>query len=660
MNDVRDEDKSRDTLIQELRGLRQQLADATEKIETSDILPAVIKEMTDVFFIKNLQGRYLLVNQAFLDFGGWTSEQVIGQDDYALFPEEIAHNLKAYDEQTILHGTAKNYEEVVQSTNGTVTVITTKGVYRNSNDQIIGVFGIAKDISLRKISEQKLAQTTEQLTTILNSLPVITYAAKAEGDLGATYVSPSASKITDYQPEDFTSDAEFWTSHIHPQDIDRVLAAFGDILELGQLEIEYRWRVADNSYRWFSDVCHVVRNAQGNIDHVAGIWHDITQRKQLEEQLLQSQKLEALGTLAGGIAHDFNNILATILGKTELLLLNFTEDSPAKKGLEQIYKSGERGADLVRQIMTFSRMDLANFSALNLSNVVADALNMVRATLPANINIIQNLLADCPAIRADETQIHQIILNLCSNAYHAMGERGGDLEVSLTQENSDECICTVSGDTCLNLTVTDSGLGIKPEDQERIFDPFFTTKEVGKGTGLGLSVVHGIMEKHQGKITLHSQEGKGSRFSLYFPIIEQEIEPPSSVKPAAILGQGHILIVEDEPSLANVYQEFLQGLGFNTKVYHDGSAALAGFKQDPNQFDLVITDHAMPNLTGKQLAPKLREIRADMPILLLTGYGDLLHQGEAQKLGISKCLVKPIKLSELLEAVVAGLTIAKS
>lgn len=420
---------------------------------------------------------------------------------------------------------------------------------------------------------------------------------------------------------------------------------------------------------WFHSTIVPVEDAEGRIEYIIVVSIDTTDRKlvelelakhgeQLESlveqrtaELRQSQKMEALGTLAGGIAHDFNNILAAILGQAELYMDKLPADSEGWHYVESISKSGNRAADLVRQIMTFSRMDTTSFKPLNLSLVVHEALKMVTATSPANIEIRQNLPEDCLAISADETQIHQIVHNLCSNAIHSMGESGGVLEITLEEDR--DCHFSMGGGDgrCLKLTVKDSGQGIKPEDQELIFDPFFTTKDVGKGTGLGLSVVHGIMKSHQAKITVESEIEKGTSFSLFFPTIDEEIQETNFHNSALRKGKGHVLIVEDEPLLADIYREFLEGLGYVVTVSGNGFDALTKLKESPSQFDLVITDHSMPNMTGKQLTPKLLDIRADIPIILITGYSALMSEEEAQALGIRKYLLKPLKLALLKETI---------
>ncbi len=383
----------------------------------------------------------------------------------------------------------------------------------------------------------------------------------------------------------------------------------------------------------------------------------INDLKSTQAQLVQSQKMEALGTLAGGIAHDFNNILVSILGNAELGLMELSQDRQERAYFENILESGERAANLVRQIVTFSRMEAIRLKSVNLASIIPEALKIARATIPTNIEIRQDVLEVCPNIMADATQIYQIMLNLCTNAYHAMEDTGGVLEVTLKEWIGPPPALEMKAENYLELSVKDNGCGISKEDQERIFDPFFTTKEVGKGTGLGLAVVFGIVEKHQGKITVDSKIDKGTTISIFFPTTANEVSKETN-KESVIARKGEadspvrlILIVEDEPMVSRVYKRFLEKMGYVVTVCSDGYDALALFKKNPNQFDLVLTDQAMPNMTGKQLTKELLAIRPDLPVLLSTGYSDVITEEEAQELGIRKYLMKPVKLENLKQEI---------
>jgi len=424
---------------------------------------------------------------------------------------------------------------------------------------------------------------------------------------------------------------------------------------------------------WFQSTVVPVEDSEGRVEYLTVVSVDTTARKQaemelekqnehLEElveqrtaELYHSQKMEGLGTLAGGIAHDFNNILGAILSNTELCMSKLSADSEANKYLERIIKSGNRAADLVRQISAFSRTDNTGFKPLDLSLVIQDALKMARATIPANIVFRQSFPKEPLAVYADETQIHQVVINLCSNASDAIGEKGGILEITLEKSVCPDSMGVGHGD-CLKLTVEDTGQGITPEVQKRIFDPFFTTKEVGKGTGLGLSVVYGIMGLHEGQITVESQDGQGSVFTLFFPAIEPENQEAhtresETAKQESGKKEGSILVVDDEPDIVNAYQEFLEDQGYEVTVCEDGYEALVTFKENPNRFDLVLTDHVMPYMTGEQLVPILRGVRPDVPIIMSSGYSDLISEEDADSMGVCRLLMKPLELSLLKDAI---------
>lgn len=380
-------------------------------------------------------------------------------------------------------------------------------------------------------------------------------------------------------------------------------------------------------------------------------WKAEERRQNLESQLRHSQKMEAIGTLAGGVAHDFNNILAIISGNVELCMMAMPNDDTNRGAMEHISVATKRATNLVKQILTFSRLEMVSFKPLELSVVVAEALDMIRATIPTHIEIARKLPKNSPLILADLTQIHQIILNLCTNAYHAMEETGGTIEICLEVLHA-KIDKKHNKERWLKLTVHDSGCGISLEDQERIFDPFYTTKDVGKGTGLGLSVVHGIVEEHKGKIDVVSERGKGTTFSIFFPIIDEVLAQRSSVSVEDThLVSGQILVAEDEPALGKLYRNFLQSNGYQVTVCSNASEALSLFKKDQNHFDLVLTDQAMPMMTGQQLVKELLILRPDLPVILSTGYSSAIDENRAYELGFKRFFMKPVELSELQKAI---------
>jgi len=379
---------------------------------------------------------------------------------------------------------------------------------------------------------------------------------------------------------------------------------------------------------------------------------DITRMKEIEEekhllkiQLYQAQKMEAIGTLAGGIAHDFNNILGALIGYAELVKDDIVEGTVTHQNLEEILVAAQRAKELVKQILTFSRKDKTQLVPMQINNVVQSTIKMLRSSLPATIGIHQQIdAAGC--VMADETQIHQIMLNLATNAAHAMEENRGNLEITVSDIEVD--LDRVIRDRPLprgsyvRLTVKDTGCGMSEEIMARIFEPFYTTKEVNKGTGLGLSVVHGIVENHHGTMTVDSIPGQGTSFEIYFPCIDCEAmrEPE---EPEAACGQGErILVVDDETTLVNMTMQTLRRMGYDAVGKTSSVEALALFKANPNAFDLVITDQTMPTMKGTELAKNLLHIRPDVPIVLCSGYSESINPDAVKAIGIKKFVMKPI------------------
>lgn len=394
-----------------------------------------------------------------------------------------------------------------------------------------------------------------------------------------------------------------------------------------------------------------------------GVQREITERKQaetmqarLEAQLRQAQKMEAIGTLAGGIAHDFNNILGAIIGFSELAALDLAEEHPAQSHLAEVLTAGNRAKELVRQILTFSRQEEHERKPIDLQSVLGEALKLLRATLPSTIEIRRNFDSQALPILGDPTQIHQVMMNLGTNAWHAMNEHGGILEVSLSVFDVDYDFAQTHRDLrvgkYLRLMISDTGCGMDRETLERVFEPFFTTKPPGAGTGLGLAVVHGVVKRHEGAISIYSEVGKGTTFNLYFPAYETEALAPA--KESASIPKGHgerILFVDDEAPLATLSKTMLERLGYHVTVQTSSLEALATFSAQSDQFDLVITDQTMPSLSGADLARLMLEIRPDLPVILATGYSTTINPERAGAIGIRELLQKPNTTQSLSEAI---------
>ena len=380
---------------------------------------------------------------------------------------------------------------------------------------------------------------------------------------------------------------------------------------------------------------------------------EIEERKQVEKQLRQAQKMEAIGTLAGGIAHDFNNILAVILGFTEIAL-NMPEDTRTQHWLKQVLKAGERAKELVQQILAFSRETEQERKPVRITPILKETLKLLSASLPATIEIREDVAAS-GTILGDPTQIHQVLMNLCTNAAYAMREEGGVLTVSQSDVELDVEAAArypnLPPGSYLRLIVSDTGHGMDRAVMERIFDPYFTTKEPNEGTGLGLSVVHGIVQSYGGVITVDSEPGKGTSFHVVLPRIDREDTPKAETFAPLPTGNERILFIDDEKMLVEMGQEMLESLGYDVVALTNSLEALETFRAQPDRFDLVITDQTMPHKTGAELGRELLRIRPDIPIILCTGFSEIITEKQAEATGIRRFLMKPILRREMAQTI---------
>jgi len=379
------------------------------------------------------------------------------------------------------------------------------------------------------------------------------------------------------------------------------------------------------------------------------------ERAELEKQLFQLQKMETIGTLAGGIAHDFNNILTPILGYTDMAREELPEESNLRFDLEQINNAALRGKDLVQQILTFSREVDFEKKPIHLQPIVAEVLNLLKASFPSTVEIKQNLDPLIGTVLADSTHVHQIVMNLCTNAIHAMMKTGGVLEIKLdalrVDQKSAEKIPKLKYGEYIRLIISDTGYGMDLKTKERIFEPFFTRKEVGSGSGLGLSVVHGIINNYGGAIVVDSTPGKGSTFTIYLPKYGSDPLDLNISDKKPIKGSEHILFVDDEPEITYMGKKMLENLGYKVSIKSDSLAALEEFKKNPKRFSLLVTDQSMPFITGTELAILMKEIDPYLKVIIITGFADNLSEEMLSKSGISEVILKPMRLDDFSKAI---------
>jgi len=382
---------------------------------------------------------------------------------------------------------------------------------------------------------------------------------------------------------------------------------------------------------------------------------DITHRNQMEERLKQAQKMESIGSLAGGIAHDFNNLLFPILGMSEMLMEDLPEDSLEYENANEIFHAGKRAGDLVKQILAFSRQSEHKMIPVRVQNVLKEVLKLCRSTIPSNIKILQDIQQNCGLVMADPTQIHQIAMNLITNASHALEDKNGVIDVELkelTLKKNDLADSELQPGPHIKLSVSDNGIGMTQSTIQKIFEPYFTTKEKGKGTGLGLAVVYGIIKNHAGDIKVYSEVGKGTTFIVYLPLMEKTSEIQEQDQSERMpTGTERILLVDDEVSVAKLESQMLSRLGYDVTVRTDSEEALNTFKSNSDSFDLVISDMTMPHMTGDQISEKILSIKSDIPIIICTGFSERINREQAEIIGVQGFLLKPVVKSDMAQMV---------
>jgi two-component system cell cycle sensor histidine kinase/response regulator CckA len=414
-------------------------------------------------------------------------------------------------------------------------------------------------------------------------------------------------------------------------------------------------------YKNFGNIFQVtsapIFDKKGKLQYIVHTVKDVTEIKRLQEELFQAHKMEAIGTLAGGIAHDFNNILSAILGYAEMVKADLPESRHIHNHINQVLNAGNRAKELVKQILTFSRKDNDHINMPLLpQHIVKEVLRMMRASLPTTIKIKKDIDPNCSAILAEPTQIHQIIVNLCTNAFHSIENEQGTIFVQLSNKTlgledigPDQ---DLSPGSFVELVVKDTGCGMDSTVIDRIFEPYFTTKDVGKGSGIGLAVVHGIVKSYGGLIKVESEIGKGSTFRLYFPsTTEQKQEEEEKETEGIPSGTERILVVDDEDIITNFLKAILERLGYTVTSHTSSIEALEDFRSRPSEIDLVITDQTMPNMSGSELSKELFKVRYDIPIIICTGYSSVISENKAKEIGISRFATKPITITDLAKTV---------
>jgi len=668
-------------VIEILEGIASHLGSALMRKQSEYALQAERKRLEDIIgFLPDAtlavdkEGRIIIWNQAMESMTGLPAGEMINKGNYAYaipFYGEARRQLidLIFEDNEEIESrypyinregdtlTAEVYCKKLYNNEG-AWVFAKASPLRDQSGNIIGAIESIRDITLNKQSEEKLRKNVAWFKALFNATSDSVILVNANGMI--LDLNEQAGYRRNINIETMRGQSLF--DFLPSEAASRRHRAIDQILHERRL-VQYDETHSDRHYRIR---LFPVMDDQGKVIQVASFSRDITEsrlveeeKKKLQAQLTQAQKMEAIGTLAGGIAHDFNNILGAILGYAEIA----RDAGPSKpiviKGLDKVIEAGGRAAALVKQILTFSRQSDNERVRLDPAFIIKEAIKLLRSSLPSTIAIKSQKVTATRPIFANPIQVHQILMNLCTNSFHAMEQTGGTVEVVLR-----DCAITleelpnqpeIQPGNFVELTISDSGSGIDPEIRKRIFDPYFTTKELGKGTGLGLSIVHGIVASYGGFITCESEQGVGTSFHVFFPALKQEILPEIKPVEKIPLGNERILLVDDEEILAELGKTMLERLGYQVTVQTSSLEALAIFQNQPDRFEAIITDQTMPNLTGSDLARKILQIRPGFPIILCTGYSSLISEEKAKSLGIKGYVLKPVTkrtISKLLRDVI--------
>ena len=652
---------------------RKLAEDAVRKKEAH--LRTLVLAIPDLIWVKDPDGVYLSCNQMFERLYAAKEADIIGRTDYDFVPRELADFFRENDRMAIAAGKPSvNEEWLTFAEDGYRGLFETiKTPMRDAQGTLVGVLGIARDITARKVAELELIKSNAFRELLLEALPLPVFHKDVSGRyagcnsafaafLGKPVKEIAGKTVFELAPKQFAQTYR-----------DRDL----DLLQgpIGAQTYESQVMHADRTNH--DVIFHKARmvDEAGRAIGILGVMTDITEirrieaaRDQFKAQLLESQKMQALGTLAGGVAHDFNNVIATIMGNVELALQDIGPEHTALDSLEEIRKASRRAKDLVQQILTFGRRQPLAREVMALEPAVVDSVHLLRSTIPAGVSLNVRCEADAPAVLANRTQIEQVLLNLCANAWQAMlgQQRPATIEIRLSAHKAGGAPYTGperrsgGGRVALHpglytcLMVRDNGPGMDEATAARIFEPFFTTKPVGKGTGLGLAVVHGILQEHQASIELQTLPGVGTTFRIYFPAAQApaQVAPPSAKESAAVKGQGkHLLYLDDDDSIVYLMKRILDRQGYRVSGYTDQEEALAAVRANPRQFDLAVTDYNMPGMSGLDVARALREIRADLPVALASGHITDELRASAPAAGVIELIYKPNTVDELCETV---------
>ena len=648
-----------------IRSITDQQHVEKEFQEKNELLQSILDNAPLIILVRDPDGRYLLVNSRYEELTGPYAETTLGKTPIDLNGIEIGEKILRSDRQVLQSGKTVQTEKQIIINNEEYTFLSIRAPLIDSNNRPFAVCVMDMDITDQKKIEQALCESENRYRRITESITDYIYTVYIRnGEPEKTIHSSACALVTGYDTNEFESDPSLWMKLIHEEDHPMVQEQFNCMLQKQELNpIEHRIIKKDGQVCWVKNISVPHYDSHGNLTFYDTFIRDITERKfaedekkKLQSQLQQAQKMEAIGTLAGGIAHDFNNILSIIVGNAELAFFDMPQDAPLRQNLERIFIASMRARDLIKQILTFSRQDEKKLVPYDIRPVVKESTRLLRAFIPSNIEIRQSISDEIGTIKTDPTQINQILINLCANAAYAIGANGGEITIRLQDieldSETDALFSELRPGKHIKLTIKDNGHGIALKIMDKIFDPYFTTKKKGDGTGMGLAVVHGIIKNHGGEITVSSVLSKGTSFHIYIPCVEDDAikEHKNSTK-EVLSGSERILFVDDEEAVVQFSKQILERVGYKVTTTTDSRHALAIFRDNPDDFDLLITDQTMPKIIGVNLAKKAMEIRSDIPIILVSGHSKAVNEEQVKAVGIRAFIMKPFNVGEFCRVI---------